>query len=355
VDWSCGGSVFAHIRYPRQLAIKREIITDAFMRIGRMPTPAMLSVMESEIDGYRMRARLHVQNGRVGFFREGSHVLCDPAPTRQLLPSTVAVLHALEDTIRGLPRAGLAEIEVSENSRADQRAIHFDLTADADPSRLGSLPAIAGVTGMSCGALGSHRSLVLSGSPLVIDTVSVPAASGPVVVTMVRHVRSFFQGNRFLLPNLAAAVIDAVPAGCVLDLYAGVGLFAAALAVRGGGEVMAVEGDRSAAEDLKRNADGAGGTMMVRHQGVETFLAGARTVRADAVIVDPPRTGLSKAAITGVIALKAPRVVYVSCDVATFARDARLLVEAGYRFMSLQAFDMFPNTAHVESVGVFER
>jgi 23S rRNA (uracil1939-C5)-methyltransferase len=78
-------------------------------------------------------------------------------------------------------------------------------------------------------------------------------------------------------------------------------------------------------------------------------------VRADAVIVDPPRTGLSKAAITGVIALKAPRVVYVSCDVATFARDARLLVEAGYRFMSLQAFDMFPNTAHVESVGVFER
>ena len=68
------------------------------------------------------------------------------------------------------------------------------------------------------------------------------------------------------------------------------------------------------------------------------------------MIVDPPRTGMSKEAMAGVIALQAPRVVYVSCDIATLARDARVLVDAGYRMASMRAFDLFPNTAHVETV-----
>jgi 23S rRNA (uracil1939-C5)-methyltransferase len=73
------------------------------------------------------------------------------------------------------------------------------------------------------------------------------------------------------------------------------------------------------------------------------------------VIVDPPRTGMSKAATEGVIRVKAARLVYVSCDIATLARDARLLIDAGYRLVSAQAFDLFPNTAHVETVIAFAR
>jgi 23S rRNA (uracil1939-C5)-methyltransferase len=72
-------------------------------------------------------------------------------------------------------------------------------------------------------------------------------------------------------------------------------------------------------------------------------------------IVDPPRTGMTRDALDGAIGLRVPRLVYVSCDVATLARDARLLVDAGYRLRSLDAFDLFPDTAHVESVALFER
>ena len=75
----------------------------------------------------------------------------------------------------------------------------------------------------------------------------------------------------------------------------------------------------------------------------------------ETVIVDPPRTGMSKEAMAGVAALMAPRVVYVSCDIATLARDARVLLDAGYRMASLRAFDLFPNTAHVETVMAFSR
>src|SRR5688572_22303513 len=83
-EGACGGSVFAHIAYDRQRQIKSAIIEDAFRRIGRIPLDSPTDVVGSPIDGYRMRARLHVANGRIGFFREGMHSLCDAAPTRQL-------------------------------------------------------------------------------------------------------------------------------------------------------------------------------------------------------------------------------------------------------------------------------
>ena len=95
-DGGCGGCVMAHIDYERQRAIKAAIIADAFRRLGRITLEAPVSVAASPIDGYRMRARLHVRNGRIGFFREGTHSLCQPGPTRQLRPDTLAVLTALE-------------------------------------------------------------------------------------------------------------------------------------------------------------------------------------------------------------------------------------------------------------------
>jgi len=355
-DPSCGGSVFAHIRYERQLALKRDIIRDALAHIGRMAWPEQLPVQGSPLDGYRMRARLHVKGSRIGFFREGTHELCDPAATRQLLPATLDAIEQLEEALRSLPQTPVVNVEVAENCPADQRALHLELAPDADPSRLGSLPTISGVTGMSCGHAHSHRSLVLSGSSVVTDQISVPASRGPFFVTLARQAHAFFQGNRFLLADLIACVVNEVPNGHVLDLYAGVGLFSAALAAQGGGRVVtAIEGDRTAADDLKKNAAAAGGTITARHQTVETFLAVERPPQVGTVIVDPPRTGLSKEALRSAIALRAPRVVYVSCDVATFARDARTLVDAGYALRSLRAFDLFPNTAHVESMAVFDR
>jgi tRNA/tmRNA/rRNA uracil-C5-methylase (TrmA/RlmC/RlmD family) len=140
----------------------------------------------------------------------------------------------------------------------------------------------------------------------------------------------------------------------VLDLYAGVGLFSAALAAGGHADVTAVEGNRTAADDLKRNLASARGASSARHQSVETYLATDPPARIQTIVVDPPRTGMSKQALAGAVALRADRMVYVSCDVATLARDARTLIDAGYALTSMRAFDLFPNTAHVETLAVFD-
>src|SRR3954469_11712798 len=87
VDWACAGSIYAHIAYPRQLSLKSELVADAFARIGKITLPAATPVMGSAEQGYRMRARLHAREGRFGFFREGTHELCDAGPTNQLLPA----------------------------------------------------------------------------------------------------------------------------------------------------------------------------------------------------------------------------------------------------------------------------
>jgi 23S rRNA (uracil-5-)-methyltransferase RumA len=354
-DWSCGGNVFAHIRYDRQLVLKRDILRDAFTRIGHLPIPDNLTVVGSPADGYRMRARLHVRHGRIGFFREGTHDLCDPAPTRQLLPATITALQQFQAALATLSSVEISQVEISENRSATERAFHLDLSEDANQSRVGALPRVADVTGVSYGETGSHRSQVIWGIPFVSDVIEVPAQNAVLTVSLTRHAHSFFQGNRFLLPGLMAAVVDAALPGNVLDLYAGVGLFAVSLAVGGGRDVIAIEGDRRAADDLRANTAAFGSSVSVRHQSVETFLAVAPPSDVQTVIVDPPRTGMSKDALSRVIGLGAKRVVYVSCDVATLARDARLLADGGYRLSDIRAFDLFPNTAHVETLGVFDR
>jgi 23S rRNA (uracil1939-C5)-methyltransferase len=181
----------------------------------------------------------------------------------------------------------------------------------------------------------------------------ITTALGELRFNLTRQAHSFFQGNRYLLASLVGAVADEVPAGQVLDLYAGVGLFSVALAVSGRHSVIAIEGDAAAAHDLKANAAPVAGRLDVRHQSVEAYLASGGVPPVDTIIVDPPRTGMTKDALHAALRLRPSRLVYVSCDVATFARDARIIVDSGYEVGSLRAFDLFPNTAHVETLAVF--
>ncbi len=231
-DGGCGGCVMAHIGYERQRAIKAAIIEDAFRRLGRITLEAPVEVVASPPDGYRMRARLHVRNGRIGFFREGTHSLCEPGPTRQLRPDTLAVLQALELSLKTVERDTVGEVELSENMDASQRALHLELVPNADPSRLATITKLDGLTGVTCAPPDSTRTMDLWGSAVVSDQVSGARLS--------RHARSFFQGNRFLLQPLVDHVLSYVTEGPVLDLYAGVGLFSLAAATTGHGPVVAV-------------------------------------------------------------------------------------------------------------------
>jgi 23S rRNA (uracil1939-C5)-methyltransferase len=228
-------------------------------------------------------------------------------------------------------------------------AENADLTVSALDAALAA-GALTGCTGRSPG--GEMRT---SGIPVVSDPLPVLTGGTATGGVLERHAESFFQANRFLLPRLVEAVMQAIPAdGAVLDLYAGVGVFSICLAASGRTRLSAVEGDRTSGKDLTRNAAAYAGALRVSIGSVEDYLA-RRKPRASTVLVDPPRTGMSREAMQAIVAIRAARVVYVSCDPATMARDARRLLDGGYDLASLQAFDLFPNTPHVESLGVFER
>ncbi len=333
-DPECGGCLYAHVQYPRQLALKSEIIADAFSRIAKFSLPAPVAVMPSAETGYRMRARLHMRGHRLGFFREGTHDLCDARATGQLLPDSCDALDRLAAAITSL-RVDAREIELSENVDASNRVVSVESSQSLDARCAQRLASTDGITGFGPDAV-------------VVEKMTIGGAA----VTLRRSVLAFFQGNRYLLGTLADHVVGLIPFGAaMLDLYAGAGLFAVGAASAKHARVQAVEGDRISAADLMANAAMSSGVESF-HEPVEKFLSASHKP-PDVLVIDPPRTGMSREALDGVTRLKSPHVVYVSCDVATLARDARKLVDAGYTITACNAFDLFPNTPHVEAVLAF--
>jgi len=358
-DWHCGGNVFAHIAYQRQCRIKAAIIREALLRIGRVTRGEDPEMVASPERGYRMRARLHARDGRLGFFREGTHELCDAGATGQLLPETVTWVGAASEVLAGDRLAGVDSIEIAENIAGDQRACHLELHPRVEPSAFKRLAEAVALTGLSAGRADRPGIDVLFGTPWVSDVVHVRPGDSASALRLRRDVRAFFQGNRFLLEPLVRRVVSFVAPGPVIDLYAGVGLFGLSLAADGRDRVTLVEGDPTSGVSLDANAEPFGARVRVEHRSVESYLrscAGSGAADpATTFIVDPPRTGMSRDAMVSLIDARAARVVYVSCDVATLARDARILIDAGYELESLVGIDLFPNTAHVETVAVFER
>ena len=353
-DPRCGGNVLGHVAPARQGRLKGEILDDAFRRIARLPLPEVPAVVVSPEQGYRMRARLHVQRSRIGFLREASHDLCDAESTGQLLPATSEWIRRAGETLRRERLEGLRSIEIAENVPATERGCHLELGIGENPERYTALAE--GLSGLSAQRGDALESTLLMGKPAVEDKLPVTRGEAQAHLHLLRDVRAFFQGNRYLLQPLLSYVVGLAGEGPVLDLYAGVGLFGLSLAALGRDRVTLVEGDRVSGASLVTNATPFGGGVQVQRLSVEQFLQADRGAADDeTIIVDPPRTGLSQEATAGVLKWKSPRIIYVSCDVATLARDARALINAGYELESLQGFDLFPNTAHVESVSLFIR
>lgn len=330
-DLACGGSSYAHIRYDRQRALKAEIIGDAFRRIAKLPLEPP-EVLASPENGYRMRARLHASGGRVGFFREGTHTVCDAGATGQLLPETLAAVDEFCAANAGrISSAG--GVSVSENVPATERVFHIE-SPDND------------------GLMASSPVAMIEDSAETIWPDGGPLPAG---TRWLRRASSFFQGNRFLLGALIEDVIAcAAGAEHVADLYAGGGLFSVALAALGA-HVTAIESDPSSGADLLDNAEPYGDLITPMPIAVEIAVKRRLAARPDLVILDPPRVGASEEAVAGLAGWRAPRIIYVSCDPPTLARDAAKIVKAGYALESMAAFDLFPNTPHVEVVATFAK
>ncbi|MBV9121016.1 MAG: 23S rRNA (uracil(1939)-C(5))-methyltransferase RlmD [Chloroflexi bacterium] len=351
----CGGCQWQHATYDAQLGFRQVILADQLRRFGGIADPLLLDPVRSpEPFGYRVTAELHTRGGRVGFNREGSHQLVDV----EHCPLLAEPLDVGLGVVRGFAARLPASVE-SVQLRLGEGTMQLTLFAQDDPRSLKLLAAelaatcerrlaaaeseirqctVAGVR------VGSERTRGLVGQPHLFMRL----AGRPFRVSA----QSFFQVNRGVADQLAAAVTEAARGQArVLDLFSGVGVFGLLLADQAD-EVVGVEAHPAAIADAEANrAEAAAENVQFVQADVDS--AGEIAARAwGAVILDPPRAGCPRAILD---ALDASRIIYVSCDPSTLARDAKILIGRGYRLTSAQLFDMFPQTYHLETLAIFDR
>lgn len=333
---TCGGCHYQHLDGAAQPAAKGAIVRAQLERLGGFSNPPLAEVIVSPSSWY---TRNHVQfsltpDGRLGFRAARSNDVIALEECHLPAEAIGAVWPALHlDPPPGLERVALRCAE-------DEMMIVFHAAGEPEVELELDLRA-------SAVWLSPQSSHVLAGESSLVQDVR-----GRLFRV---HAASFFQAHTALIPTLVDLVMRGVqpsPGQTVFDLYAGVGLFSAFLA-EGGVHPLAVEHSASACDDFASNLE-AFDTVDLYQAGVEQAL-GALSVRPDAVVVDPPRAGLGRQVVTALAAHAPPRLVYVSCDPSTLARDGRQLADAGYRLEQVTPIDLFPQTFHIETVSVWTR
>lgn len=362
----CGGCSFLHMSYKAELRYKLERVNDAFKRIGGLELCAERIIGSETVEGYRNKSIVAVgeaENGPVaGFYRSGSH---DIVPVeRCLLQSDEASACARAVTgwmkRRGV-RAGSGGVRHVYTRRArDGAALCCVVTGRRfSPALARTLveslrrgcPGLVGV--VEC-LNRSESNTVLSGE---FRTLWGSSALTDVLCGSEFELspQAFYQINPPQAERLYELAVDYAmpePGGTVLDLYCGAGTISLALARRAG-QVIGAEIVPEAVENARRNAarNGIGNAEFIcADAGDAARLLSERGIRPDAIVVDPPRKGMSEEALRQVAKMQPKRIAYVSCDPATLARDLKRLTELGYAPQKATAVDMFPKTAHVETV-----
>jgi len=338
VACECGGCDLAHVRRESVPEVLRAIVRGALRHaLPELAAAVDAAPVEASPLGWRLRARLHwdPRQRRLGFLGHRSHRVVDISPCRVLGPRLSA---ARAELSRALGGAGCREGEVDwiENLDGTQ-----SVAAWLGPGRVPHGP-VAGLDGwhpLDAGgwtrAAGWGASSVRMELPVPLD---VP-------------VGAFFQGNRHLTPRLfarIAAIVAELRPERVVDLYGGVGLLAAAARHAGVGDLVVVESHGPAAAAAARNLPGA----FVDAGSAERFFGEPGAASATLALVDPPRTGLSRAARSGLLEWHPRAVVLLSCDPAAGGRDLGALVGAGYRLAGLELWDLFAGSHHVEMVAI---
>ena len=350
----CGGCAYQDLDYPAQLRLKEAVLRESLARAG-VAWEGDIPVVGSPEEGWRTRTVLHLegQGGelRLGFHEEKSHRVVDVARCLQLSPAAMAAARGLLEELRRHPHWAphVSDVEMAESIDGGQLVVSLETDLDVrGVARLAGLArALPGATGFGAVAAdGRGRRFVgLSGDPHTRSTV--------MGLELRAHVRSFFQSNRFLAGPLTEAVVELTPAGgSVLDLYAGVGLFALPLG-RQAERVRGVESNPMAVEDARWNVERAAlSHVNVARGDVGMVLAQWPAAEAghERVVLDPPRSGAGAAVVEQVSARRPEAVVYVSCDPPTLGRDLKLFAAHGYTADAVRVFDLFPDTFHLETV-----
>ncbi len=343
----CGGCQYQHIRYERQLEVKCEILRETLSRIGHIRWEGPIALHRSPPFGYRNRAQWKVRShgGRpaIGYFRAGSTALCPARECPILAPALAETLAALSELVaRGALPETLQEIEAFLSPQKSELLLNVSLRRF--PASRGGL---AKTLREALPGLASLLILETPGERMELDGPGFIHYEAVGEKYRVGHM-SFFQVNHFLIDEMIEAVAGGESGRLALDLFAGVGLFARALA-RHFEKVVAVESDPAAARDLDINLAADRPTAQTANCDAQKFLNGWQET-PDLVVLDPPRVGVEPRALERLAELEPGHVTYVSCDPATLARDLERLTRAGYRLAGLELFDVFPETFHIESV-----
>jgi 23S rRNA (uracil1939-C5)-methyltransferase len=346
---TCGGCHYQHLPYEAQLKYKTEILRETLRRIGRIDWTGEIQTHQSPPWGYRNRAQWKIRevpgasNPSIGYFRANSTALCPVESCAVLSPLLLKTLLSLREALaREILPTELREVEAFAG--ADDTRLLLTATFSGFPSRRQQLAEAFRKVVLEIESLLFRDS---SGERMELDGPGFVECEAGGSKYRVGHL-SFFQVNRFLAGELADEVANQADRGSLaLDLFAGVGLFALPVAKKFG-RVVAVESNPAATRDLESNVAGQG-SVEIRTANVEHFLAKYRD-RPDLVVLDPPRAGLEPDALKHLNRIGSERIIYISCEPPTLARDLAAFVAAGYEISSVQLFDLFPQTFHIESV-----
>ena len=338
----CGGCTWQHVAAGAQIRYKAAVVIDALRRIGRIPEPPDPTVVALGGPALRTTARLAVTpTGRAGHRsrasvdgRSSGPSAPAPAGDGAVETDTCLVAHPLLEELIVHGRYPAGEVVLRAGVASGERLVRV----------------ARGKGGVEV--------------PAGVQVVREGAKGGPVYVheeVAGRRFRvsseAFFQPGPVAAEGLVAAVSDAAagalgPDAHLVDAYAGTGLFGSVLGAASGARVTAVESGRAAAADARANLSDLDAQVIQVEVG---RWDAARSGPADVVVADPARSGLGRPGVAALVAAGAPRLVLVSCDPASLARDAVLLAAAGYRLTSVALVDAFPHTFHVEAVARFDR
>lgn len=307
----CGGCDFQQLTYEAQLATKAEMIRDCLHRIARLENMPDFVVTGSPNNWrYRMRATWQIdqEERQIGYYERGSRRVCDVVDCAVLLPELQEKLEAVRAT-----------------------------DWDQFPEGLKHLDVVAGENGVSFAPAFAE-----------FETSELTLTIRGEVYNY--NAEAFFQINPSLLGRLLDFALADASGETVLDLYCGVGLFTLPLS-RHFKKVIGVEANPAGARFARRNLQRAGLTnARVITATVTDWFRRGEPGPVDFVLLDPPRAGAESAVVKGILDLHPTKISYVSCDPATLARDLKKLVGGGYVIDSISAFDLFPQTHHVETV-----
>jgi 23S rRNA (uracil1939-C5)-methyltransferase len=366
----CGGCHYQHAAYEHQLEIKKQILRETLRRTAKLELTTEIEVHSSPPWSYRNRSRLQVQTApefEVGYFKHASHELLvvEQCPISSPLINRGIAAFWQSGRAGKIP-TGVREVEFFANADDSRLLVELQCAADARRANVrtwaeelsASMPEIAGVVAFREPPVSSHAERIANKAEKLLSLGDTQLAYQTLSANYRVSAGSFFQTNRHLTDELVKIVAQGQSGNVALDLYAGVGLFSTALA----GDfrhIVSVESSQTSSADLAYNLPANGKAVRAT---TEQHLASTEksrrvefTDRPDLVVVDPPRSGLGERVSRSLANLGAPRVVYVSCDPATLARDLVPLVATGYRVEQVHLVDLFPQTYHLESVVHLEK